>query len=119
MRGRCLNTKHKDYADYGGRGVTVCDRWKTFDNFIADMGPAPANATVERIDNNGNYEPKNCRWATRAEQGRNKRNNRFLTYDGKTQHLTAWARDLGIAHSTLRERLERGWPVEKALSKRV
>lgn len=84
MLERCGNPNCETYKYYGGRGISVCARWKTFENFYADMGDRPKGMSIERIDNNGNYEPGNCRWATQFEQVRNSRNNRRVTYAGKT-----------------------------------
>src|SRR5262249_26178407 len=95
---RCHSTKNKDYARYGGRGSSVCDRWRnSFSAFIADLGrrPSPLH-TLERIDNNRSYEPGNCRWATRAEQSRNVSNNRWLELDGRRQILADWAKEYGL-----------------------
>lgn len=100
---------------YKERGITVCSRWMDFSNFDADMGPRPPGATLDRIDTNGNYEQNNCRWASTKEQSRNKRNNRFVTYLGRTQCLTDWARDAGISVPLLRYRLNAGWSVQEAL----
>jgi hypothetical protein len=105
---RCANV-----ARYRDRGVSVCDRWHDFQAFTADMGPRPAGTSLERINNDGNYEPANCRWATTSEQSRNKRNNRFVTFNGKTQCLADWAKETGISYPLLRYRLLRGWAVER------
>ena len=116
MKGRCTRQTNQNYADYGGRGIVICDRWQNFETFLADMGPAPAGATIDRIDNNGNYEPANCRWASRYDQSRNKRNTVHLTLGDRTQHITAWARELGMAPATLRLRLRNGWSMDRALT---
>jgi hypothetical protein len=113
MKSRCLNSRNKRYQDYGGRGIRVCERWLDSDNgltnFIADMGPRPSDKhTIDRIDNDGDYCPENCRWATGFEQSRNKRTNAMLTHNGKTQCITDWAEELGISRSTLRGRLKSG-----------
>lgn len=116
---RCCKPNEKRYADYGGRGIRVCDRWldkKTgFANFIGDMGVRPSLAhSIDREDNDGNYCPENCRWATAVEQGRNQRRNRLISYDGETRCLTAWAEKFGLSLSTLKHRLKDGWAIEKA-----
>jgi hypothetical protein len=111
MKRRCYNPNNDQYHLYGERHIVVCDRWrKSFVNFLADMGPKPfPEASVERISNDGNYEPGNCKWATKMEQSQNTRKVRLLTYKGVTMCLRAWARKLGITHQTLRLRIERGW----------
>ena len=118
MKRRCYNPRYKEYHLYGGRGITICDRWRTsFVNFLADMGKRPfPEASIDRINNNGNYEPDNCRWATKLEQGQNTRKARMITYNGETLCLREWARRIGITHRTLSVRLKRGWPLEKALT---
>lgn len=115
---RCINKNLKGYSDYGGRGIKVCDRWKeSFTNFLADMGPRPSpEHSIDRIDNDGHYEPGNCRWATDHQQRRNKRTTRLLTLDGKTQCIADWTRDIVVAAGTISQRLSRGWSVERALS---
>lgn len=115
---RCHHPQTTGYENYGGRGIAVCDRWRaSFENFLADMGPRPhKEATIERENNDGNYEPGNCRWATRLEQGRNKRNNIFIEWNGQRKCLTEWAETTGINYGTLRKRLQLGWSVEKTLS---
>ena len=117
---RCEDARNKDFADYGGRGIAVCRRWRdSFELFYADMGPRPsAQHSIDRFPNNdGNYEPGNCRWATLREQGRNKRNNRLIDVDGVTRTLAEWAERTGIGPSTLWYRLQAGLSPEVAISK--
>ena len=116
MKRRCYNKNYKKYKNWGGRGITVCNRWLKFENFYKDMGKRPARTSIDRIDNNGNYEPNNCRWATVKEQNNNRRSNRLLTFNRKTQNITQWTNELGINRSTLYSRLRYGWSVEKALT---
>lgn len=116
MNARCHNPKDKDYQDYGGRGIVVCERWRDYDNFVADMGPRPSrNHSIDRIASDGNYEPSNCRWATKLVQQRNKRNNVLLTARGETKPRAEWAELSGINISTLVNRLRRGWSHEEAI----
>jgi len=120
MRDRCYRQTDKRYTDYGGRGIKVCDSWRnSFMSFYSDMGNKPTpKHQLDRIDNNGNYEPNNCRWATPRDQSNNRRSNTYYTYQGKTMTLAAWARHSGINHDKLRQRVKRyGWPIEKALIK--
>lgn len=118
MIGRCCTPTAEGWPDYGGRGVTVCERWRdSFEAFLADMGHRPsAKHSIERLDVNGHYEPYNCVWATRATQSRNTRRNRMITFQGRTQCLIDWAVELGLTKSALKHRLDRGWSVERALS---
>lgn len=117
LRTRCNNPKSTAYRLWGGRGIKVCERWNSFRNFLEDMGPIPTpQHTIDRFPNNdGDYEPGNCRWATRAEQNGNRRNNRILELNGVKKTGAQWARDLGITQATLNERIEK-WGVEKALA---
>ena len=116
MRARCENKKNKAYPDYGGRGITVCPEWESFEAFLADMGEAPEGMTLDRRKNHEGYSKANCRWATRTEQNRNTRKNRMLTYNGKTLCLSEWATIVGIDIVTLHCRLRDGWSDERALS---
>lgn len=118
---RCYNTRVAKYPRYGGRGIQVCDRWRiSFEAFFADMGPKPSpRHSIERIDNDGNYEPGNCVWATAPEQSRNKSNTVRLTFAGRTQCVAAWAEELGMRVTTLWGRLNRGWSVERTLTEPV
>lgn len=116
---RCKDINNRNYQNYGGRGIDICERWeKSFSSFLVDMGNPPTkNHSIERIDNDGNYEPSNCRWATRKEQMNNKRNNVFLEYNGKTQTLSQWADEFGLPLETLRVRINRyKWSVDAALT---
>jgi len=116
MRERCHDESCKSYKDYGGRGIAVCARWReSFEAFLADMGEAPDGCSIERIDNSSGYEPANCRWATRLEQARNKRNTRLVTAHGRTQCASAWAAEAGIDPDTLYWRLDHGFPPEVAI----
>jgi hypothetical protein len=120
MKDRCANPNRPDWKNYGGRGIRVCERWiGSFENFLVDMGRRPGpQYSIDRIANNGHYEPENCRWATKTDQARNNRRNRLLTYNGETLLLTDWARKLGIGVSGLHARL-RKMSVEDALSRPI
>ncbi len=116
MKQRCTNPKATAYKDYGGRGIAVCERWRnSFENFLADMEERPEGTSLNRIDNDGGYSPDNCKWATKVEQGKNQRNNRMLTFEGRTMCLSEWARELDIDRKTIRDRLNRGWSMRKVL----
>lgn len=107
---RCTSERSKDWANYGGRGITVCDRWRTFENFLADMGTRPAHSmSVDRIDNNGPYAPGNCRWSTSKVQTRNSRANVLYAYAGRTMPLCDWADESGINRFTFYWRFKQGW----------
>lgn len=125
MRRRCYYLKHKWFPSYGGRGISICSEWYwSFERFYADMGPKPGpNYSLERLDNNGDYTPTNCTWATRSEQQHNKReyklrvDGRLLTFNGITHNLRGWARITGIKYSTLNSRHYAGLPAEEILDK--
>lgn len=113
---RCDNPNSEAYHHYGGRGIGICERWKEFTNFLADMGHRPSmQHSLDRKDNDGNYEPGNCRWATKEEQARNQRRNHILTMAGRSQCLAAWAKEFSIEPSKLRQRIRRGLSIEQAL----
>lgn len=118
MHNRCYNRSQASYKNYGGRGIAVDACWHGADGykqFLADMGPCPEGGTLERIDNDANYGPANCRWATRAEQAKNKRNNRFITANGTTRTLSEWARELGCKHAAILYRIRRGMSEQDAV----
>ena len=114
---RCTDPHRKAYRNYIGRGIKVCERWKSFSLFFADMGPKPTpKHTIERINNEGDYEPTNCRWATAKEQSRNRRNNHKLSLNGVTLIVSQWAEKLSVHPDTLNHRLHRGWSDERTLT---
>lgn len=117
MRERCINPAHKSYADYGGRGISVCAEWQDFSVFQkwAFASGYQDGLTIDRIDSNGNYEPTNCRWADSKQQNLNRRNNHLITYKGQTKTVMEWAEQFQINRYTLTMRLKAGWSVEKAL----
>ena len=122
MKQRCLNPRFSSFKWYGGKGVRICERWlgeKGFKNFLNDMGEVPAGLTLERIDNDGNYEPSNCRWATKKEQCRNRRTTRQLTFNGKTQSAASWAEELGLNAGTLYSRIYKGLDDTTALTRKI
>ena len=116
MLQRCQNENNPKWDIYGGRGISISERWKTFKNFHDDMGDPPDDTTLDRIDPDGNYCKDNCRWATTQVQTRNKRNNRIIEFDGRKQVLQDWAKELKIDSNTLWGRLDQGWTVERAFT---
>ena len=110
MKARCFNPNHKRYSDWGGRGITVCDRWLNLDNFLADMGTKPSpKHSLDRIDNNGDYSPKNCKWSTRVEQANNTRYNRLITIKNDTRTIVQWTEKKGYGKTVIYDRLKKGW----------
>lgn len=117
MRDRCRRETHDAYHRYGGRGISVCERWNDFALFLHDVEQSwSAGLTLDRIDPNGNYEPGNIRWATAQQQAQNKAGARTISHDGKSLTIREWANIAGITPAALRSRLTKGWPVDKALS---
>ncbi len=119
MLQRCNNPKKLGYANYGARGISVCKRWSCFQKFFSDMGVPPNGMSLERVDNNGNYNPANCVWATYKQQARNTRNTRRFVIEGQLRTLSELVESVGINHSTLRFRLRQGWSIEEALERPV
>lgn len=118
MIGRCEQPSTSRYAIYGGRGISVCDKWRTsFDAFVNDMGERPPGHSIDRIDPNGNYEPSNCRWATKSQQARNTRAARVVTIDGQEFHVSELAEKYGINPRTIHYRAINGKPFEQVISK--
>lgn len=123
MKGRCYNKNNKAYKNYGGRGIKICDRWLEEDgvqNFLKDMGNKPTkNHSIDRIDNNGDYSPENCRWVERGIQNRNKRSNVFIEYEGKRLCIADWCKETGLDKETIRRRLKSNLPPEEIFRKNV
>ena len=116
LRVRCNDPKDAGYKNYGGRGIRVCARWdESFEAFMEDMGPRPDGCSIERVDNNGHYEPGNCIWAPSKVQARNRRTNRMITANGVTKSLVSWSDETGIKRVTIAARLRRGMTPEQAL----
>jgi hypothetical protein len=119
MMGRCYLPKKNNYHNYGGRGIKVCKRWHTFENFYEDMGERPTDKhSLERVDNEGGYHPDNCCWALQDTQLSNKRTNHLITYNGETKTITNWSRYVNIHVNTLYYRLKLGWSVEDTLTRK-
>jgi hypothetical protein len=117
MNTRCHNPNYEHWAHYGGRGITVCERWANFENFVDDMYPTWSEGlTIDRIDNDGPYSPENCRWTTQAEQALNRSVNHHLTYQGRTMTVKEWSVEMGINYWALYWRINHGWSIEKALT---
>lgn len=116
MIARCKYASQQNYKYYGGRGISVCDRWLVFENFLEDMGDRPSSDhSIDRINSDGNYEPTNCRWATRTMQSTNKTNTRMATKDGVTKPCAEWDREYGLYPGTVGRRISFGWSEEKAI----
>lgn len=115
MKTRCYNPKNKSYEHYGGRGITVCDRWLKFENFLEDMGERPGGMSIDRVDTSLGYYPENCRWATQKQQQRNRSDNWLIEYNGQKRCLSEWSELLGINRHTLTRRLK-SWSVERAFT---
>ena len=117
MLDRCTNPRNRNWNGYGGRGITVCERWLVFASFFEDMGPRPSpQHSLDRIDNDGHYAPGNCRWASPKQQANNRRDTQWLEHNGKRMPITQWAEALGFKeYKTLVRRLDKGWSVERAL----
>lgn len=119
MIDRCFNPNSNIWGYYGGRGITVCERWRSYPNFLADMGERPGlEYSLDRYpDNDGNYEPGNARWATRAEQARNTRANVLLTHNGRTMCVADWSKETGVSQAAIRKRMDLGLPSDQVLAK--
>jgi hypothetical protein len=124
MKSRCLKENDPSYSRYGGRGITICDRWLSFENFYKDMysdwlshSKQFTNTSIDRIDNDGNYSKENCRWATNKVQCNNRRSNRVISHNGVSLNLRQWSERLGIKPTTITQRLDAyGWSVNRALT---
>ncbi len=117
MVARCCNPKAVNYHRYGGRGIKICERWRAdFLNFLNDMGRCPPSLQLERRDNDGDYEPGNCIWATAKAQANNRRSSKLLAFNGRIQTQAQWSEEFGVKQATLSFRLKSGWSIEKSLT---
>lgn len=114
---RCENKKCPEYKRYGARGIKVCQRWRVFEDFYVDVGDPPPGKSFDRKDNDGNYEPSNCHWATPMQQGLNRRNTVRLTLNGKTQSMNSWIKERGLSYTTIVKRMRLGMSPEDILRK--
>lgn len=119
MRHRVFSPNNERFNRYGGRGITICERWLDYTNFLIDMGNRPEGTTLERIDNDKGYGPDNCRWATQIDQQNNTSRNHIIEYKGEKKTLTEWARVYGLTMDALRTRLRRKWTLERALTEPI
>jgi hypothetical protein len=120
MKRRCCCPSSHNYKNYGGRGITICKRWMSFENFYEDMGDRPSDQhSIERLDNDKGYNRENCCWVLPEQQTRNKRSNRNITYKGETKILADWAKQFNISRVTISSRIKRGWSVEDALTRKT
>lgn len=115
MKQRCNNPNFTTFKNYGGRGIKLCERWNEFKNFLEDMGERPEEKTLDRINNNGNYNKENCKWATRKEQSSNMRSNVYLTFYGKKRTVAEWCRKVGIKQDIFCKRRSMGWSIKECL----
>jgi hypothetical protein len=116
MKLRCNNVKNASFPNYGGKGISYCERWESFELFLADMGERPDGRTLDRIDRCKDYSPENCRWATVKEQNQDRGNTVWLEHNGERLCLADWTRKTGIKETTITYRLKAGWSVDRALS---
>ena len=117
MKSRCFNKNEPAYKNYGERGITICDRWMDFQNFYSDMGDCPIGMTLDRVDNNGNYSPENCRWASWKEQQNNRRNNKFILHKGEYKTISQWFPNINVKeYRKIHRRIKSGWNIERAFS---
>ena len=115
MKDRVLNPNHEAYSRYGGRGIVICEKWLTFEGFLDDMGERPSGLTLERRDNNGNYNRENCYWATRKQQQRNRSTNLVLEFHGIKRTAIEWAERFYLPRHVVYDRVKKGWPTERVL----
>lgn len=119
MMQRCFDKGSQAYHRYGGRGISVCERWQSFENFYADMGERPDGTSLERLDNDGDYNPENVIWADAKAQANNRRSNVVIEYNGEKKTMQQWADQLGVKIGTLWMRFNRGWSVDRAMTQEV